>query len=87
MYELFELFATVDLLESHFNELSQEVQPSWKRRMEFVFSKPAIRNAWKSHLSYAGKIYKPEFVQHIEGVIAEAPSLDSFHHEQMNLSQ
>ncbi len=71
MYELFELFATVDLLESHFNELSEEIRPYWKRRMEFVFSKPAIRHAWQSHSSYAQKIYKSAFVQHVEGIIAQ----------------
>jgi hypothetical protein len=27
IYELFELFATVDLLESHFNELGPEIRP------------------------------------------------------------
>ena len=77
MYELFELFATVDLLKSHFNELAQEVQPCWQRRMDFVFSKPAVQHAWKSHLSYAGKIYKPEFVQHVEKVISQISLLDA----------
>lgn len=77
MYELFELLATVDLLKNHFNELAQEVQPCWKRRMEFIFSKPSVRHAWKSHLSYAEKIYKSDFVEHIEQVIAQTPILDT----------
>jgi hypothetical protein len=83
IYELFELFATVDLLESHFNELGQEIQPYWKRRMEFVFSKPAIRLAWQSHRSYATKIYKSEFVQLVEGVISQTPFLDSAQQDQI----
>lgn len=76
MYELFELFATVDLLEPHFKELDKEVRSSWERRKEFVFSKPAIRQAWQSHLNYAGKIYKTEFVQEVESIIAQTNSPD-----------
>ncbi len=83
MYELFELFATVDLLDSHFNELGQEVRSCWEKRMEFVFSKPSIRHAWQSHLAYAGKIYRPNFVQHVERVVAHTPFLDSSHQDQL----
>ncbi len=81
IYELFELFATVDLLENHFNELDQEVRPCWKKRMEFIFSKPSIRQAWQSHLDYAGKIYKPGFIQHVEEIITQLPFPDSFHQD------
>ncbi len=82
MYELFELLATVDLLKGHFNELAQVIHPCWQRRMEFIFSKPAIQHAWESHLGYAGKIYKPEFVQHVEKVIAHTFLLDTSDQEQ-----
>ncbi len=70
IYELFEIFATVDSLKGYFSELEKDVWPCWKRRMEFLFSKPAIQYCWQSHASYAGKIYKPEFVKHVERVIA-----------------
>ena len=76
MYELFELLATVDLLKNHFNELGQELHPCWQRRIEFVFSKPAIQHAWQSHLSYAKKIYKPEFILCVERAITDKPQLD-----------
>ena len=72
MYELFELFATVDLLESHFDELGEEVTPGWKRRMEFIFSKPSVRHVWQNHLSYAGKIYNAQFIEHVTKVIASS---------------
>lgn len=71
MYELFELFATVKSVEGYFEELDQDVWPCWERRMEFLFSKPAIRHAWQSHLKYAGKIYKPEFLHLVENMIAQ----------------
>jgi hypothetical protein len=76
IYELFELFATIDSLEHYFTELDKDVWPCWKRRMEFLFSKPAIRHAWQSHANYAGKIYKPEFLMRVESAIAQekAPS-------------
>lgn len=77
MYELFELFATVNLLESHFKELGSEVKSCWTKRMEFLFSKPSIQHAWKSHRSYAKEIYKPEFIASIEKVVAETPFPDS----------
>ena len=83
MYELFELFATVDLLKRHFNELGQEIQSCWVKRMEFVFSKPSIQHAWKSHLSYAGKIYKPEFIESVEKVVAQTPFLDFPHQDEI----
>jgi hypothetical protein len=76
IYELFELFATVDLLENYFTELDEDVWPCWKRRMEFLFSKPAIRHAWQCHANYAGKIYKQEFVQRVENVIASITPLE-----------
>jgi hypothetical protein len=83
MYELFELFATVDLLKNHFNELGQEVRSCWNKRVEFLFSKPSIRYAWESHLSYAEKIYKPEFIQHVKEVLDQTPFLDSVHQDQI----
>jgi hypothetical protein len=70
MYELFELFSTIDSLERYFKELDKDVWPCWKRRMEFLFSKPAILYAWHSHLKYAQHIYRPQFVEHIENIIA-----------------
>lgn len=70
MYELFELFSTVESLERYFKELDKDVWPCWKRRMEFLFSKPAILYAWHSHLRYAQHIYRPEFVEQIENIIA-----------------
>ena len=76
MYELFELLATVDLLKNHFNELSQEIHPCWQRRIEFIFSKPAIQHAWQSHLSYAKRIYKAEFILCIERAITDTSRLD-----------
>lgn len=76
IYELFELFSTVDMLESYFSELDQDVWPIWKRRMEFLFSKPAIKYAWESHLRYADQIYKPAFMKHVETLIAERHSLN-----------
>lgn len=81
MYELFELLATVDLLKSHFNELRREIHPCWHRRIEFVFSKAAVQHAWQSHLSYASKIYKPEFIQYIQEVIANTSQLDTSHQD------
>ena len=77
MYELFELLATVDLLKGHFNELNREIEPCWQRRMEFVFSKIAIQHAWQSHMSYASNIYRSEFIQCIQKVIANTSMLES----------
>ncbi len=70
MYELFELFSTIDSLEGYFKELDKDVWPSWKRRMEFLLSKPAVQYAWQSHRNYAERIYEPHFVEHIESIIA-----------------
>jgi hypothetical protein len=70
MYQLFELFSTIDSLEGYFKELDKDVWPCWKRRMEFLLSKPAVRYAWQSHRNYAQRIYEPEFVKHIESMIA-----------------
>lgn len=75
MYELFELLASVQSIEKYFKELDKDVWPCWQQRTEFLFSKPAIRYAWQSHLRYAGKIYKPEFIEQIENVIAQEPYL------------
>jgi len=77
IYELFELFATIDSLEHYFTELDKDVWPCWKRRMEFLFSKPAIRHAWQCHAVYADQIYKPEFVKRVESVIASTTPLAS----------
>lgn len=70
MYELFELFSTVDALERYCKELDKDIWPCWRKRMEFLFSKPAILYAWHSHLKYAQHIYRQEFVAHIEAIIA-----------------
>ncbi len=70
IYELFELFSTIDSLENYFTVLDEDVWPCWSRRMEFLFSKPTVRHAWQTHSQYAGKIYKPEFVRRVESVIA-----------------
>lgn len=72
MYELFDLFATVQLVENYFTELDKNVWPCWKQRMEFLFSKPAIRYAWQCHLKDARHIYKSEFIQHVENIIANS---------------
>ena len=70
IYELFELFSTIDSLEHYFTELDKDVWPTWSRRMEFLFSKPTVRHAWLTHSQYAGKIYKQQFVNRVESVIA-----------------
>lgn len=70
IYELFELFATIDLFQDYFTELDKDIWPIWKKRMEFLLSKPAVRYAWKSNRNYAEKIYTTEFMEHIEHIIA-----------------
>lgn len=71
MYELFELFETIDMLEHYFKELDKDVWPYWKRRIEFLFSKPAIRYAWAIHFRDAEKIYNPQFMQFVENIIED----------------
>lgn len=71
IYELFELLATVYSLEGYFKELDKNIWASWKKRTEFLFTKPAIRYAWQSHAAYAEKIYRPEFVKLVESEIAQ----------------
>ena len=79
IYEMFELFATVDSLETYFTELGKDVWPCWKRRMEFLFSKPAIRSAWQTHAVYADQIYRPEFVERVESVLANVAPTTASH--------
>ncbi len=76
LYELFELFATVETLKSYFQELNEDTWPIWNKRIEFLFSKPAVNYAWEERQRYADKIYSPEFLKHIENIIAERPSED-----------
>lgn len=77
LYELFELFATVSMLEGYFSELDKEIWPCWERRMNFLFTKPAMQHAWQCRRKYAEHIYKPEFVNHVERSIAHILSHDS----------
>lgn len=78
MYELIELFYTIDSLEAYFKELDKDVWPCWKRRLEFLCSKPAIQHAWQSRRHYAERIYEPEFVQRVESIMARnKPSVES----------
>jgi hypothetical protein len=79
IYELFELFATVDSLEKYFRELDKDVWPCWIRRMEFLLSKPTVQHAWKTHAQYAGRIYRQEFVNRVENMITSAPTLELPH--------
>jgi|GEM_PF-4290791 len=72
IYELFELFATVKSLEGYSQELDQDINSIWQKRIHFLFSKPAIQTAWQGHENYAYEIYKPEFVEYIHRVIAHA---------------
>lgn len=71
IYELFELLATVKSLENYYEELGQDLSNIWQRRVDFLFSKPAVQHAWQIHEAYAQEIYKPEFVSYIQGVIAQ----------------
>ncbi|MBS0615397.1 MAG: hypothetical protein JSR58_02440 [Verrucomicrobia bacterium] len=75
MYELFELFSTADSLKSHFQELNT-LWPHWQKRMEFLFSKPAIQCAWKKHQKSAPQIYDEKFITQVNGII-EAQALPS----------
>lgn len=68
LYALFELFSTVDSLKEYFIELGEDVWPCWERRMEFLFSKPAIRYAWHTHEKYAAKIYTASFIESVESI-------------------
>lgn len=77
IYELFELFSTVDSLENYLKELDKDVWQCWNRRMEFLFSKPTVRHAWQTHSQYAGQIYKPEFVERVENVIASVTAIEA----------
>lgn len=79
MYELFELFFAINSLEKYFKTINKDVWRSWKKREEFLFSKPAIRYAWQSHLNYAKDIYEPAFVEHIQMVIAHATISEEHH--------
>jgi len=72
IYELFELLSMVDSLKPYFLELRADVWPCWEKRMEFLFSKPAVQHAWASHAKYAERIYKPEFIAHVESMLAHA---------------
>jgi len=71
IYELFELFATVKSLEGYYQELDQDISSIWKKRVDFLFSKPAVRQAWLTHVSDAQEIYKPEFVEYIHRILAQ----------------
>lgn len=71
LYELFELLATVESLKGYFKELDKDTWPIWNRRMEFLFSKPAINFAWQQHQRYAKEIYRPEFIRLVDNVIAQ----------------
>lgn len=73
IYELFELFSTIDAVEGYFKELDKDVWPCWKRRLEFLLSKPAVQYAWGSRRHYAEHIYEPQFVKHVENIIASNP--------------
>ncbi len=77
IYELFELFSTINSVERYFQELDKDVWPCWKRRMEFLLSKPAVQYAWQSRRRYAEQIYDPAFVRHIESIIAANPSSET----------
>jgi quinol monooxygenase YgiN len=70
IYEMFEVFATVDAFKEHFAEMHKDILPIWQRRMDFFLSKPAVRYAWESHRSYAKHIYHPGFLQYVEDTIA-----------------
>jgi hypothetical protein len=71
IYELFELFATIDSFQDYFIEIEENVWPIWEKRMEFLFSKPAVRYAWESTRSYADKIYPSSFVDHVEKILSK----------------
>lgn len=70
IYELFELFATVKTFEIHYQELEADVKFIWERRLEFLFSKPAIQYVWQRSYKYTHKIYKPEFIKYVDDLIA-----------------
>jgi hypothetical protein len=70
IYELFELFSTIESVEVYFSQLNEDVWPCWKRRLKFLLSKPAVQHAWASRRHYAEHIYEPEFVAHVEKVLA-----------------
>jgi len=71
LYELFELLATVESLKGYFKELDKDTWPIWNRRIEFLFSKPAVQYAWHLHQADAKEIYLPEFIAHVDHVIAK----------------
>lgn len=68
MYELFNLFETVESLRPHYQEL--DLWPNWQKRMEFLFSKPAIQYAWQKHRRDADQIYHPEFIARVDSILA-----------------
>ncbi len=72
IYELFELFATVKSLEGYYKELDKDISSIWQKRVDFLFSKPAVRHAWQTHETDAQAIYKPEFVNYIHNVLAQS---------------
>ncbi|MBM3201397.1 MAG: hypothetical protein FJZ56_03195 [Chlamydiae bacterium] len=70
IYEFFELLATVNSLQPYFEETAKDVWPTWKKRMEFLFSKPAIRKAWYAQRHYADHIYKSEFISDVDKILS-----------------
>ena len=66
LYELFDLFATIKTMESYFTEIAPQLRADWQRKIDFLFSKPAVQAAWKARRDYSDKIYDPAFIAYVQ---------------------
>lgn len=77
IYEMFDLFSTIKSLETYYSELNKDVWPIWEKRIEFFFSKPAVRYAWQVRMQYANAIYTNDFVEYIDELLSTESSQNS----------
>lgn len=66
IYEVMDLFSIVHALDKSHKEVGQDFWPTWCKRMQMFFKKPAVQHAWKTRRTYAEDIYPSEFVEYID---------------------